>query len=105
MELEAEQDDLARIRQNRHAVSRLTHSFTQKEQEIDQLKALLAKYQNYQQKYTSLKVELNEKALALTRAHAENKLLRTQLQESITEQTHLAHKLRQGEAERQSQAR
>jgi cell shape-determining protein MreC len=39
-------------------VGKIQSSFSKKEQEIGELKALLEKYQVYQQKYTSLKAEL-----------------------------------------------
>lgn len=60
-EIQSDQKDLAKIIEQRQIVSRLQSSFQKKDDEITQLKSLLEKYQQYQQKYTSLKVELAEK--------------------------------------------
>jgi hypothetical protein len=49
------------------------------------LKALLEKYQVYQQKYSSLKVELAEKGHLLSRKDGECRLLKAQLEELIRE--------------------
>lgn len=55
-ELENDQQDIAKLRQQRQVVARVQCSLLKKDEEIDQLRALLQKYQAYQQKYTSLKV-------------------------------------------------
>ena len=48
-------------------VARVQASLLKKDQEIEKFKALLQKYQHYQQKYTSLKVELTERAHLITK--------------------------------------
>jgi cell shape-determining protein MreC len=61
-ELETDHLDIAKMREQRQLVARVQASLLKKDQEIEQFKALLQKYQQYQQKYTSLKVELTERA-------------------------------------------
>jgi cell shape-determining protein MreC len=61
-ELETDQVDIVKIREQRQLVTKIQSSFQKKDQEIEKLKSLLEKYQQYQQKYTSLKVELTERA-------------------------------------------
>ena len=58
VELQADQMDIHRIREQQSMVAKIQGTISKKDQEIDGLKALLAKYQGYQQKYQSLKVEL-----------------------------------------------
>ena len=61
-DLETDHLDIAKMREQRQLVARVQASLLKKDQEIEQFKALLQKYQQYQQKYTSLKVELTERA-------------------------------------------
>ena len=60
-DLETDHLDIAKMREQRQLVARVQASLLKKDQEIEQFKALLQKYQQYQQKYTSLKVELTER--------------------------------------------
>ena len=55
-QLQTDQMDIHRIKEQQHMVEKIQVTIQQKDQDISQLKALLAKYQNYQQKYQSLKV-------------------------------------------------
>ena len=55
-QLQTDQMDIHRIKEQQHMVEKIQATIQQKDQDISQLKALLAKYQNYQQKYQSLKV-------------------------------------------------
>ena len=66
-ELETDHLDIAKMREQRQLVARVQASLLKKDQEIEQFKALLQKYQHYQQKYTSLKVELTERAHLITK--------------------------------------
>lgn len=85
LELHSDQQDIATIRQQRQLVAKIQSAISKKDQEIDSLKALLEKYQGYQQKYASLKVELAEKGQIITRKDSECRLLRKQLEEMIRE--------------------
>ena len=58
-ELECDQIDIVKIKEQRHIVNRIQQSLLKKDEEIAKIKSLLEKYQQYQQKYTSLKVELH----------------------------------------------
>lgn len=86
-------------------MARVQSSLLKKDQEIEQLRALLAKYQQYQQKYTSLKVELTERAHLMAKKDAECKLLRKQMDELLKEQTENYAKIKQYESERQAMTR
>ena len=55
-ELHHEQQELAMIKGQQQVVARVEANIRKKDHEIGQLKALLEKYQQYQQKYSSLKV-------------------------------------------------
>lgn len=55
-QLQTDQMDIHRIKEQQHMVEKIQVTIQQKDQDIAQLKALLAKYQHYQQKYQSLKV-------------------------------------------------
>jgi cell shape-determining protein MreC len=68
-------------------VARVQGSLVKKDQEIEQLKSLLQKYQHYQQKYTSLKVELTERAHLMSKKESECRMLRKQMEELMKEQT------------------
>lgn len=78
-ELEHEQNDIAKIKEQRHLIAKVQTTIAKKDQEIDSLKALLEKYQLYQQKYSSLKLELSEKTQLITRKDQECKLFKRQL--------------------------
>ncbi len=56
LELQADQQDIATIREQRQLVNKIQSTIVKKDQEIQSLKALLEKYQGYQQKYSSLKL-------------------------------------------------
>jgi hypothetical protein len=100
-EIEAEQSDIVRIREQRQLVGKIQTSFSKKEQEIGELKALLEKYQVYQQKYSGLKAELAERSHLLARRESEGKLLRRQVEELIREQEQANLKIRHYESEKQ----
>lgn len=94
-ELETDQLDIAKLREQRQLVARVQSSLLKKDQEIEQLRALLQKYQHYQQKYTSLKVELTERAHLLARKDAECKMLRKQMEDLLRDQTEQSHQIKQ----------
>lgn len=94
-ELETDQLDIAKLREQRQLVARVQSSLLKKDQEIEQLRALLQKYQHYQQKYTSLKAELTERAHLLARKDAECKMLRKQLEDLLRDQTEQSHQIKQ----------
>lgn len=56
LELQADQQDIVTIREQRQLVNKIQSTIVKKDQEIQSLKALLEKYQGYQQKYSSLKL-------------------------------------------------
>lgn len=56
LELQADQQDIATIREQRQLVNKIQSTIVKKDQEIQSLKALLEKYQGYQRKYSSLKL-------------------------------------------------
>lgn len=101
-ELETDQLDIAKLREQRQLVARVQSSLLKKDQEIAQLRSLLEKYQHYQQKYTSLKVELTERAHLMAKKENECKLLRRQMEELMQEQADHQAKIKQYESERQS---
>jgi len=59
LELEHDQHDIAKIKEQRHLISKIQSTIAKKDQEIEALKTLVEKYQVYQQKYSSLKLELS----------------------------------------------
>lgn len=83
LDLQADQQDIASIREQRQLVSKIQSTIAKKDQEIFSLKALLEKYQVYQQKYSSLKLEMTEKGQLLSRKEGECRLLKEQLEELI----------------------
>ena len=83
LDLQADQQDIASIREQRQLVSKIQSTIAKKDQEIFSLKALLEKYQVYQQKYSSLKLEMTEKGQLLSRKEGECRLLKKQLEELI----------------------
>lgn len=104
-ELETDQHDIAKLREQRQLVARVQSSLLKKDTEIEQLRALLEKYQHYQQKYTSLKVELTERAHLMAKKDAECKMLRRQMEDLLKEQAENYAKIKQYEQERQTAAR
>lgn len=104
-ELETDHLDIAKLREQRQLVARVQSSLLKKDQEITQLRSLLEKYQQYQQKYTSLKVELTERAHLMAKKENECKLLRRQMEELMQEQADHQAKIKQYESDRQSALR
>jgi hypothetical protein len=104
-DLETDQLDIAKLREQRQLVARVQSSLLKKDEEIQQLRALLEKYQQYQQKYTSLKVELTERAHLMAKKEGECKMLRKQMEELLKEQAENYAKIRQYESERQTMVR
>ena len=90
-ELHHDQQELAMIKGQQHMVARVEGALRKKDQEIQKLRAVLEKYQHYQQKYTSLKGELEERNQAIGRKENECRLMRRQAQE-------LARELEQAQA-------
>lgn len=85
-DLETDHLDIAKMREQRQLVARVQAALVKRDQEIEQLKALLQKYQQYQQKYTSLKVELTERQHLMGKKESECKMLRKQMEELLKEQ-------------------
>jgi len=67
LELQADHKDIAKIKEQQQLVMKIQSTISKKDQEIESLKSLLHKYQTYQQKYQSLKIEINEKTQIIQR--------------------------------------
>jgi cell shape-determining protein MreC len=85
-DLETDHLDIAKLREQRQLVARVQAALLKKDQEIEQFKALLQKYQQYQQKYASLKVELTERQHLMSEKESECKMLRKQMEDLLREQ-------------------
>ena len=104
-ELHHDQQELAMIRGQQQMVARVEGTLKKKDQEISKLRAVLEKYQHYQQKYTSLKGELEEKNQAIVRKENECRLMRRQAQELARDLEQAQMREREWEQEKASLVR
>jgi hypothetical protein len=80
LEIENEEQEINRIKNQNEFIGKLQTSFRQKEKQINHLNDIAQKYQSYYEKYIDLKLELKEKSSLLSYREAENHILKKQLQ-------------------------
>ncbi len=66
LEIQAEKQEISKIKEQRELIDKLQESFKKKDKEIAKLNALIDKYKQYYEKYTTIKYELNEKITHLS---------------------------------------